>query len=240
MLAMGFVFTLVTGPTAFGLSRVDLPQLQWTDPAAVRAALGLADGTNVFRLDTHPLEAAIQALPAVASAQVSVGLPDAAITVHIVERTPVLAWQVGSQRFLADANGVIFAEVSATASLPAGVAVVDDRRSGTADSLAIGTRLDPVDVDVATRLGSLTPADVGSAAKSLELMVTDDDGFVMATSGGWTAVFGFYSPETRPTDIIPGQVELLKSLLRDRESSVTRVTLASTTGGTYIPKATAH
>jgi len=239
MLATGFLLTLVTGPTAFGLSRVDLPQLAWTDPATVRAALGLADGANVFRIDTRPLEAALRALPAVASAQVSVGLPDAAVTVRIQERTPVLAWQVGSRRYLADASGKVFAEVAASGKLPSGVAVIDDRRIGAGDSLGIGTQLDPVDVDVATRLGSLTPADVGSAATSLRLMVTDEDGFVMTTKGGWSAVFGFYSPETRPTDMIPGQVRLLRSFLADREATVAQVVLASETEGTYIPKATA-
>jgi POTRA domain, FtsQ-type len=238
MLATGFVFTLVTGPTAFGLTRTDLPTLKWTETARVQAALGLTDGTNVFRLDTRPLEAALRALPAVAGAEVSVGLPDAVVVVRIDERRPVLAWQVGDTRFLADADGTVFAQIDTAATLPAGVAVIDDRRSGAGGGISIGAHLDAVDADVATRLGSLTPDDIGSAASRLRLAVTDADGFVISTPDGWTAVFGFYSAATRPPDMIPGQVRLLRSLLAGREGSIARIVLASETDGTYVPKAT--
>jgi hypothetical protein len=240
MLVSGFVFTLVTGPTAFGLSRTDLPALTWTDPAAVRAALALTDGTNVFRIDTRPLEAALRALPAVATAEVSVGLPDANVVVRIDERIPVLAWQVGDTRYLADAGGMIFVSVAASATLPGGVVVIDDRRTNAAAALAIGGHLDAVDADVATRLGSLTPTDVGSTAPRLRISVTDTDGFMITSQTGWSAVFGFYSPATRSTDMIPGQVRLLRSLLAGREGTLARITLASETDGTYIAKPTPH
>jgi POTRA domain, FtsQ-type len=240
MLTAGFLFTLVTGPTAFGLTRIDLPPLTWTDPATVRAALAFSDGTNVFQIDTRPLEAALLAVPTVASAEVSVGLPDANVVVRIEERTPVLAWQVGDTRFLADAGGLIFATIDATATLPTGVAVVDDRRTGAGAVLAVGEHLDAVDADVATRLGSLTPTDVGSSATRLGIAITDADGFVLSTPSGWTAVFGFYSPATRAPDMIPGQVRLLRSLLAGREGTVARVVLASETDGTYVPKPTPH
>lgn len=238
MLACGFAFTFVTGPTAFGLTRTDLPELTWTDPRVVRDTLDLPEGGNVFRLDTGPLEAALAALPAVASAEVSISLPDAAVVVRIEERVPVLAWQVGDERFIADPDGAIFAQASAMAPLPNGVAVVEDRRVGAAGVYAIGGRLDAVDLDVATRLGSLSPTDVGSTAQRLRVLVTDADGFILSTPGGWTAVFGFYSRATRATDMIPGQVRLLRSLLDGREGTVTRIILASATDGTYLPKAT--
>jgi hypothetical protein len=238
MLATGFLLTLVTGPTAFGLGRTDLPALTWTDPATVRAALALPAGANVFRLDTAPLEAALRALPTVASADVAVGLPDGVVVVRIEERRPVLAWQVGDTRFLADASGMLFAVVDTKAALPDGVAVVQDRRIGAGTALAVGAKLDAVDADVATRLGSLTPTAVGSTATRLQLIITEADGFVISTPGGWTAVFGFYSPATRPTDMIPGQVRLLRSLLAGREGSVARIILASETDGTYVPGST--
>jgi len=238
MLGAGFLYTLVTGPTAFGLSRTDLPELTWTDPAAVTAALAIPAGSNVFQLQTRPLEAALRTLPAVADADVSVALPDAALVVHINERMPVLAWEVDDRRFIADASGVIFAIVDRDAKLPAGVAVVDDRRLAAGQDLRIGGRLDAIDLDVATRLGSLTPADIGSAASRLQVVVTTEDGFLVSAPGDWQAVFGFYSPATRSTDMIPGQVRLLKSLLDGREAAVRRVILASATDGTYIPRAT--
>lgn len=240
MLACGFALTFVTGPSAFALTRTDVPALTWTDEQLVRETLALANGANVFQLDTAPLAAGLRALPAVAAAEVSVSLPDAAVVVTIEERVPVLAWDVGDTRYIADRDGVIFAEVEASAPLPAGVAVVDDRRGAGASAgvLSIGGRLDAVDLDVATRLGSVSPADIGSNADRLRVMVTDAEGFILSVQGGWTAVFGFYSPATRATDMIPGQVRLLRSLLAGRESAVARIVLASETGGTYIPRAT--
>ncbi|HEX3264626.1 MAG TPA: FtsQ-type POTRA domain-containing protein [Candidatus Limnocylindrales bacterium] len=238
MLGAGFLFTFVTGPSAFAIARVDVPSLQWTSDADVQAALALPQRTNAFELDTAPIRRSLEALPGVASAAVRVALPDATLVVSIAERVPVLAWQVGATRFLADSAGVIFATIPADARAPAGVAVVDDRRVDAAAGLAIGGRLDPVDLDVATRLGSLRPADLGSTAPRLRISVTDSDGYLLSVEKGWTAVFGFYSPATRPAGMIPGQVRLLHSLLAGREATVERVILASETDGTFVPKAT--
>ena len=238
MLASGFLFTLVTGPTAFGLSRTELPTLTWTSTADVTARLAVPLGANVFQLDTAPLAAALRTLPGVADASLAVALPDAALVVHIEERQPVLAWEVGDRRFIADGSGTIFAVVDREAKLPAGVAVVDDRRLRAGEGLGVGGHLDAVDLDVATRLGSVAPADIGSAAPRLQLVVTNEDGFVLAAPGGWLAVFGFYGPATRSTDMIPGQVRLLRSLLDGREPAIRRVVLASATDGTYVPRNT--
>jgi len=82
--------------------------------------------------------------------------------------------------------------------------------------------------------------DVGSAAASLRITVTDGDGFVMrASPPAWTAVFGFYTPTLRPPDLIPGQVRLLNDLLAQGETKVTRVVLATGNGGTYQPRPSA-
>jgi hypothetical protein len=61
---------------------------------------------------------------------------------------------------------------------------------------------------------------------------------VVFVEKSWTAVFGFYSPATRPTGIIPGQVRLLRSFLIGKEATVARVILASETAGTFVPRAT--
>lgn len=238
MLTAGFLFTLVTGPTAFGVSRTDVPELTWTDPSAIVAALALPEGGNVFQLDTAPLEAALETLPGVASADVAVALPDGAVVVAITERTAILAWEVGNRRWIADGSGTIFAEVKGDAELPDGVAVVHDQRASSAGAFEVGGHIGPIDLDVATRLGSVRPADIGSAAPALRVTVTDLDGYVLAAARGWDAVFGFYSPATRPTEMIPGQVRLLRSLLADREPEVRRIVLASETTGTYFPRST--
>src|SRR5207247_10635658 len=100
-------------------------------------------------------------------------------------------------RFTAEGRGRIFATVDVDAALPAGGAVVDDRRRGAGIGLQIGGHLDAVDVDVATRLGSITPADIGSAADRLRVTVTNEDGFVISAPGGWLAGFRLYSPAPR-------------------------------------------
>ena len=69
--------------------------------------------------------------------------------------------------------------------------------------------------------------------------MTDENGFVLTTKpAGWSAVFGFYTPSLRTTELIPGQVRLLRSLLEGREPQVDRVILASDTDGTYVPRTT--
>lgn len=239
MLASGLLLTFVTGPTAFALTRTEVPPLRWTADADVQAALAVADGANVFQLDTAPIEAALRALPGVAAASVTVQLPDGVVVVAIQEREAILAWEAGERRYLADRNGLIFATVSKSAELPEGVAVVEDRRIGAAERYGVGNRIEAVDLDVATRLASIKPNDVGSTADRLRVRITNPDGFVLFTDGGWAGVFGFYSPAVRPTDIIPGQVRLLRSfLVNNGEGAVARVILASDEGGTYVPKAT--
>src|SRR5207342_3508341 len=131
----------------------------------------------------------------------------------IDERKPVLVWKVGLDRFLVDSGGTLFAALpaeppAAAASLP----VIDDRRAG-AQIVKVGGHLDPVDLDAATRLASLVPADVGSSARSLAVEVTDQNGFVVqARPDGWSAIFGFYTPSLRTTALVPEQVRLLRSL----------------------------
>jgi cell division protein FtsQ len=223
---------------AFDYTRLQVDGVVFTDRAAVEAALAGARGENLFQLSTAPLQAAVETLPTVAHARVDIRLPGT-LAVTVDERQPVLIWQVGERRWLTDAAGTLFAELADAppadaADLPA---VLDRRALST--SLAVGSQLDPVDLDAATRLASLAPDDVGSTAASLAVTVTDETGFVLSTApAGWSAIFGFYTPSLRTTELIPGQVRLLRSLLDGREAQVGRVVLASATDGTYLPRET--
>ncbi|MES1239727.1 MAG: hypothetical protein ABUL57_02570, partial [Chloroflexota bacterium] len=158
------------------------------------------------------------------------------------ERQALLAWKVGQHTFLVAADGTLFGELGAdkpdaAATLP----VITDRRlaSGT---LGVGSKLDAVTLDAALRLGSLTPADIGSAGNAVHIRVDDQNGFVLrGDPSSWNAIFGFYTPTLRTTDLIPGQVRLLRSLLLDPahdESNVLRVILADERSGTWIPRRT--
>jgi hypothetical protein len=96
-----------------------------------------------------------------------------------------------------------------------------------------------VDLDAATRLASLVPADIGSGAEGLAVWVTDEHGFIVRTRPpSWFAVFGYYTASLRTPELIPGQVRLLRSLLYGREATLERIILASPTDGTYIAKPT--
>jgi cell division septal protein FtsQ len=237
VLCLGGLYGLAASP-AFGMDSVRVEGARFTTAADVEARLGLARGANLFTLATDPLEASVARLPTVAEAEVVVALPDA-LVVRVTEREPILVWRAGSRRYLVDVEGRLFAQVSADDPAAGGLPVIEDRRDGS-DSLVVGRALDPVDIDAARRLASLTPGQVGSAAASLEVAVSDENGFIVAAPDvGWSAVFGFYTPSLRTTDLIPGQVRLLRSFLANREATVERVVLASDTHGTFIPKPTA-
>jgi cell division protein FtsQ len=238
MLVAGVGLKLLTGAATFGLSEIDRPTLRWTAAQTILASVQVPEGTNLFQVQTAPIEARLAALPAVASARVSVSLPHA-LTITITERVPILVWQVGDNRYLVDSAGVLFATVDAATAGAVEVPTVIDGRAASRGSIVIGATLDPVDFDAATRLGSVVPVDVGSAAAALHVRVDDTAGFTMtAGAGTWTAVFGFYSPSVRSPDLIAGQVQLLKNLLADREAAVARIYLAGDRSGTYVPKAT--
>ncbi len=238
MLVAGVALKLLTGAATFGLTEIDKPALQWTAADAILASVQLSQGTNLFQIETGPIEARLAALPAVAAAQVSVSLPHA-ITITVRERVPILIWQVGDNRFLADSDGVLFAVLDAAAAGDAHVPTVVDRRAGSPGLIVAGSTLSSDDLDAATRLAALVPADVGTTAPALHVWLDDTAGYtITAGAGTWTAVFGFYNPSVRPTDLIPGQVRLLRSLLADRESLVARIYLAGERSGTYVPRAT--
>ncbi len=219
----------------FGLDRILVDGASFTPESEVRAALGIPASANLFRLSTVEPTERLLALPAVRHAEVAVSLPGT-IRVQLTERTAILVWAAGERRFLVDRDGLLFADLAEVdPSRADGLPILSDGRAASA-ALARGSRLDPVILDAATRLGSLTPADVGSKAPRLSVVVSDDHGFVVkARPDGWAAIFGFYTPTLRQPTMIPGQIRLLRSLLADREDLVARVVLASETDGTYTP-----
>jgi len=240
MLASAGAIYGLTASSAFGLSRIDIIGAEITGNATVTQQLALTDGQNLFDIATEPLEVGLLKLPAVAEADVSIGLPDS-VNVTIVERRPIVIWKVGERRLLVDEAGLLFAELGPDAPAPSPVEslpVVTDSRAA-APALAIGNTLEPVILDAASRLASLTPAQVGSGAGALTVGVTDENGFVVSSGPkGWSAIFGFYGLSQRTPELIPGQVQLLAKLLAGRETTIKTVILADDREGTYTQKAT--
>jgi hypothetical protein len=234
MLATAAAVYGASASNAFELTSLDLIGVRYSDEAELRRRVEVPAGTNLFGLQTDGLEKDLLQLPTVQQASVSVRLPGT-VAVEIVERDPILVWQVGDRRLLVDREGTLFSAFPANptpeaAALP----TVLDKRDASG-SLDVGSRLDPVDLDAARRLGSLRPIDVGSGAERLDVDLTDDLGYVVhAKPRLWSAIFGFYTPSLRTTDMIPAQVHTLASLLLQQgERNVRRITLASDMSGTF-------
>jgi hypothetical protein len=228
----------LTASSTFGYDRLTVDGATITGVAAVRERLDVELGTNLFEIATEPLEARLLEIPAIAAADVTIGLPNT-VAVQVRERQPILVWRIGDRRWYVDEDGRLFAEAPATppkGSPPVHV-IRDDRLASQA--LRVGGFVDPIDLDVARRLASLTPAEVGSAASGLSVAVTDKNGFLVSSvPRSWDAVFGFYGLSLRTPDLVPAQVVLLRQLLRQAgEPTVQLVILADATDGTYIPKA---
>jgi hypothetical protein len=204
----------------------------YTTREVVVQSLGLDRvAPNVFMVRTDRYAERLHDLPAVMRAEVSVALPDV-IRVRIVEREPVVVWNIGGHRFLVDRTGMLFAPASAGGPGD-GLPAVSDRRSGSA-AFDVGATVDPVDLDAATRLAGVLPGDIGSTASELRVSIEDGDGYVMRPVGvPWIAMFGIYTPSLRTPEMIPGQVRLLRSFLAGRELTVKVVTLADDRNGTY-------
>jgi hypothetical protein len=244
----------VAASPAFGVRATDVSGVALTTDAEVVAALALGSPPpNAFTLATDELRSGLDAIPSIARADVRVTLPGT-LRVHIVERTPILAWRAGAALLLVDRDGKVIADAgtsdatAAARAIAAGLPTVDDRRvagasvGGVVTEVqplpVVGGQLGPMELDVATRLLSLHPADVGSSAPGLQVRLDDEDGWTVrpAVDRPWTAVFGFYSPTLRPADLIPLQVRFLDLLLAGGEAKLLRVVLANGTHGTYTTK----
>ena len=91
--------------------------------------------------------------------------------------------------------------------------VVYDRRAISA-KWGLGSRVDAVNLDAGYRLGSIKPADVGSTAGALRVVLDDNYGFTISPSPAkWVAEFGCYTPNRRRDTVIPTQVRDLSLAL---------------------------
>jgi POTRA domain, FtsQ-type len=222
----------LTASSTFAYRRLALTGATYTSEADVGSSIRAEVGRNLFTLSTAGMAERLRSLTTVRDASVEVSLPDT-LRVRLEERVPIAVWVIGDTRFLIDKDRTAFARDDGTRPLP----VVDDQRTAST-GLLIGGQVDAVDFDAATRLASLRPADVGSGAAALHVTIDETRGFVVDSGkDGWKATFGFYTPTIRKTDLIAGQVRLLRSLLTGREATIATVLLADERNGTYTEKA---
>lgn len=223
----------------FTIASLRIVGLHLLDDAAVRSASGVVLGEGLLTSDPHRIEQFLDEIPFVASSRVRIGLPGE-IRAEILEETPLLRWSSGGVTYLMSGSGELLGPATSPLLSTAGRAAVEqlpllnDLR--TAPPLLPGDVITSLDVDIATRLASLTFADLGSAATRLSLVIDPQYGFVLQGEGegfAWNAVFGIYSATIRPPEMLPGQVRLLRSLLAGRERKIGWVILADGQAGTF-------
>ncbi|RLT28224.1 MAG: hypothetical protein DWI47_00445 [Chloroflexi bacterium] len=223
----------------FKITSLRLVGLQLLDEEAVSAVSGVVLGDGLLTSDPHRIEQVLSEIPFVASARVRIGLPGE-IRAEIREEIPLLRWSSGGLTYLMNGSGELLGPTTSPLLNSAGRAAVEllplmrDLRSG--PPLLTGDAITPLDVDISTRLASLTLADLGSTATRLSLVIDPQYGFVLQGEGegiAWNAVFGIYSATIRPPEMLPGQVRLLRSLLAGRERRIGWVILADGQAGTF-------
>ena len=219
-------------------AKVSVSQLRYTSTDLVRQVIDLPASSkpNVFRVDTQKMERALASLPAIARADVAVVLPDA-MDVDITERTPAFVLSTPAGSFVVSSDGyVLDALPSQSPVAQLDLPVVRDGRVQFAIPLQVGGRLDDISLDADLRLLAVTPELVGSS-HSLSVSLDDTNGYVLNSQGGWRAIFGHYTPNLRPVDLIDTQVQCLRSLIAADEDEVNLIYLAPQGEhcGTYVP-----
>ena len=239
-----FIAALVAPPAiaaggSLVTSSLNIVGLQLLDEVAVRAASGVTLGDRLLSVDPRNIERSLTELPFIASSRVRIGLPGE-IRIEIREVVPLMRWSSGGATYLVSGSGALLGPTTSPLLSATGRATLDqlplitDLRGEVA--LLPDGAISPLDVDIATRLASLTLSDLGSAATQLSIDVDPQYGFVMHGKGvgiAWNAVFGIYSATIRPAEMLPGQVRLLRSLLAEHERKVGWIILADGQAGTF-------
>jgi cell division septal protein FtsQ len=236
LLSSAAAFYGVTTSAAFELDRLEINGTNQVVPEEVRsAALGaVGERPNLFRVRSADIGLAVRALPAVRDARIGIALPGR-LVVTVIERSPIVTWETGTGRYFLDVEGRLFLVAPGDAS---GHPVVRDEREYSR-TFELGGWLELVDLAVVRQLGALTPASLGSRTKALMLTVDDSEGWRLTTEPrSWEAIFGFYTSRSRRPDLIPAQVQCLRSLLASAEGKVERVYLGrpGERCGTYVLK----
>lgn len=241
-LSTAALFGALVSSHQFDLAQIQVSDLVYTQQVDIDAAVGLSPGAtpNVFRLDTTKMARALVELPAVASANVYVALPDR-LVVDVTERTPTFVIATPTTAYVLDVDGYVLDEVSAADASTLGLPVVTDLRDRFAPVLEVGGRLDEVSLDASLRLAAITPETIGTSFSQLDVTADDTDGYVLsAEPGGWRAIFGHYTPNLRPIDIFDTQVQCLRARVGADESDIAVIYLAPLDDkcGTFLPRST--
>lgn len=182
------VVTSTAAPTA-GTASVD--GLDPAVDAAVRAAVGVPDGTPLARVDLSGIAGRVSAIPQIENVDVSRTWPDA-VTVTVTPRVPIAVTSANGQLWLVDAQGQAYLAVP---SAPAGLVTL---------KLATPGPGDPATEAALTVIESFTESFRGQVATvsartafDVELTLTD----------GRTVIWGGADQSARKMQVLPALLE---------------------------------
>lgn len=219
--AVGLLVWLVEGPW-LRVSQVAWAGERYTAAEDLQAVLDSQRGVSVLAIDTDALQARIELLPAVASADVDASLTGR-VEARVVERAPAFVWRTASGSFIGAADGTIFAAADDETEGPetVGLPVVEDERF-VARLVTVGDVIPAPIVRIALRLAELDPARLGSAATQLAVTLDDDYGFrLVSAAPAWEVALGVYGLDPEETDAeadarLERQVTAVRTLFAER------------------------
>lgn len=179
VLVLALNFALTGG--AFRVSQVNV---EGTHNAALEQAIqhmGI-QGQNVFLINIPELKARIEAIPVVATADLSRQLPNQ-LVITLSERVPTLLWQTPKGVFSVDNKGVVIAAQKDTPGSENLSIVLDISKTGDKQQQAMqmqpGMHLNQANIDFARTLFNRLPGVLGNNAFKLQY-----DGTIYASVGG--------------------------------------------------------
>jgi cell division protein FtsQ len=150
-----------------GMRHLDVQGLHRVTTAEVTAAVAVAPGTPLARVDLDAVQARVEAIPAVASATVHRGWPHT-LVVTVAERQPVAAVHADGAWWLMDRTGALFGSGSTPAP---GRPIVEVGAGAGSETLS----------QVASVLGQL-PADL--MARTKEVTASSEDSITVHLTDG--------------------------------------------------------
>ncbi|MFM9890791.1 MAG: cell division protein FtsQ/DivIB [Rickettsiales bacterium] len=151
----GQSFWQLTADAGFTLRQVTLAGRTHADTDAVKAALGVMQGTPILSVSLADMRERLSHIPEVKTVTITRALPDR-IAITLTERVPAALWQHGGQSALVDAEGVVLAadKYKGAGGLP--VIVGDDAAKHVGELIALldSTPALKPDVVAAVRVGA--------------------------------------------------------------------------------------
>jgi POTRA domain-containing FtsQ-type protein len=226
LLVMGIVGgSFALSSTNFRVQQIDIMGTQNSRLVDSIQHLGI-QGQNIFLLDVADLTTRIEALPMVASANLSKQLPNLVI-INVVERTPVLLWQTQQGTFSVDSKGVVIATASDTTGVDHLMTVVD-AREGAAQQVHPGALLNAPDIAFATQAFTHLQQFPGLTSFTLRYDVVPRQGghgsFIVVSSEGWLAYLGG-ADDTNPLDNRLIELQQILSLAQQKQLNLATIDL---------------